>query len=331
MAIALTALVQPVAAQAPPPLPSVVSGVVSLSDGTAVPDGTLIVARISEYETPPVTVRDGAFLNLVIAPPDSSFVGRTASFYLVLNDSDGELIDSVIASGTVVFQPALIAGGLSLTFARVPMLPATPTPTPSPIPTATPSPTPSPTPTVTPTPEIAQPAIFAGFLVVIGGVVPDGARLVARIGSYESLPSLIVGEEFRNLVVDPRDPGLIGQDIEFFLDGVAASTVVEFASGGSDRNLDLIFSNLPTPSPTPSPSPTPTATLLPPTPTPEPPTPTPTTVVEPEATPDPSGFFGTCSAPTQDVPVRASVANGLLLLGPLGLIWAYRRRRSSGG
>jgi hypothetical protein len=64
---------------------------------------------------------------------------------------------------------------------------------------------------------------------------------------------------------------------------------------------------------------------------PEPPTPTPTTVVEPEATPDPSGFFGTCSAPTQDVPVRASVANGLLLLGPLGLIWAYRRRRNSGG
>ena len=76
LAIALTTFVQPVVAQAPPPLPSVVSGVVTLPGGAAVPDGTQLVARISAYETPPVTVRDGEFLTLVIAPPDASFVGR---------------------------------------------------------------------------------------------------------------------------------------------------------------------------------------------------------------------------------------------------------------
>jgi len=169
--------------------------------------------------------------------------------------------------------------------------------------------------------------------VVIGGVVPDGAELIARIGTYESLPSLIVGEEFRNLVVDPRDPGFIGQNIQFLLDGIVASTVVKFASGGSDRNLDLIFDNLPTPTPTPSPtatpSPTPTVIAVPPTPTVGPATPTPVTVVEPTPTPDPAGFFGTCSAPSKEVPVKIGVVNGLLLLGPLGLIWAYRRRRNS--
>ncbi len=363
LAITLASFVQPVAAQAPPPLPSVVSGVVSLSGGGTVPDGTQLVGRIDEYESPAVTVRDGAFENLVIAPQDSSLVGRTASFHLELVDvSSGDLIDSVTAAEGIIYQPARITGGFTLTFPRLPMPPATPTPVP---PTPTPTPTPSPTPTVTPTPTTAQPAIFSGLIIVVDGVVPDSARLTARVGAYESDLALIIGDEFKNLVVDPGDPGLVGQDIEFLLDGILSSTVVKFASGDSNRNLDLVFRGLPTPTPTPTltpaptatptpsptptptatatptptatavpptptPTPTPTATAVPPTPTPSPPPPTPTTVVEPTATPDPSGFFGTCSAPSGDAPVRAGVVNGLLLLGPLGLIWVYRRRRSAG-
>ena len=335
-ATALFSFAQPLAAQAPPPLPSVVSGAVTVSGGVAVPDGTKLVARINEYETPAITVRDGRFENLVIAPLDPALVGRTASFHLVLKDSDGELIDSVTAVQGIIYQPGLITNDFNLTFSRLPVPPATPTPTPSP------------TPAVTPTPTMAQPAIFSGFIIVVGGLVPDSARLIARIGDYESDPALIVGDEFKNLVVDPGDPGLVGQNIEFFLDGTLSDTAVEFASGGSNRGLDLIFRGLPTPTPTltpthtvtPTPSPTPTATPTPsptptPTPTPVPATPTvepptPTTVVEPTATPDLTGFFGSCGAPSGDVPVRAGVANGLLLLGPLGLIWVYRRRRGSG-
>ncbi len=334
VAIALTSLVQPVSAQAPPPLPAVINGVVSLSGGGPIPDGTVLVGRINEYETPPVVIRGGEFENLVIAPQDGNLVGRSVSFHLVLKDSNGDIIDSVTAPENITYQPALITRDFSITFSRIPLPPATPTPMPTP------------TPTLTPTPTVAQPAIFSGLLIVVGGVIPDSAQLTARMGDYVSDPALIIGDEFKNLVVDPGNPGFIGQEVEFILDGVSSNTVVTFASGGSNRDLELIFRGLPTPTPTPTLTPTPTATLTPsPTPTPTatpsptvtalPPTPaveaqTPTATVEPTATPDPSGFFGTCSAPSGEVPVRAAVANGLLLLGPLGLIWAYRRRRSHG-
>ena len=39
-------------------------------------------------------------------------------------------------------------------------------------------------------------------------------------------------------------------------------------------------------------------------------------------------FFGTCSAPDQNsAPVSQSVVIGLLILAPVGLLWAYRRYR----
>ena len=85
----------------------------------------------------------------------------------------------------------------------------------------------------------------------------------------------------------------------------------------------------------PTPLPEPTATSVPePTPTPVPPTVTPVTAssevaLEEEAMPVPEEeFFGTCSAPNQEsAPIAQSVANGLLILAPLGLVWVYRRYR----
>ena len=85
----------------------------------------------------------------------------------------------------------------------------------------------------------------------------------------------------------------------------------------------------------PTPMPEPTATPVPePTPTPVPPTVTPVVAsseiaVEEEPTVLPEEeFFGTCSAPDQNsAPVSQSVVNGLLILAPVGLLWAYRRYR----
>ncbi|MCH8247894.1 MAG: hypothetical protein IH951_16030, partial [Bacteroidetes bacterium] len=131
--------------------------------------------------------------------------------------------------------------------------PAPPTPTP----TATPVP-----PTATPTPLAALPALYSGFVIVAGGTVPDRPELVARIGDYQSLPASIDGEQYRNLVVDPDDIGLVGQTVEFFLNGVKARNTDAYESGKVDRDFDLVFIGLPTPTATPTV--TPTSTPVPP-------------------------------------------------------------------
>ena len=130
-------------------------------------------------------------------------------------------------------------------------------------------------------------------------------------------------------------------DIVFFLDDVPSRVTIPFESGARNKEIELIFTGMPTPTTVPAeaePEPEPTNTAIPPTPVPEPtqtpvpPTATPVvvtseiveeTVVVPE-----EEFFGTCSAPDQkSAPVAQSVANGLLILAPLGLLWVYRRYR----
>ncbi len=359
VAMLATLVAHPALAQSPPPFPMVMNGTAMVSGGAPVPDGVLLIGRIAnEYQTPAFAVRNGEFKDFVVAPQDPGLSNREVTFFLVLIDAEtGEIFDSVQASERITFRPGGFPVGVVLTFPRLPTPPATPTPTVTPTPVNTPTPTVTPTPVSTPTPVVARPAIFAGYIVVVGGgVIPEGATLVARIGDYESLPALVVGDEFKNLVVDPVDPSFIGRAVQFFLDGVPSSTLVEFASSGSDRSLDLVFSDLPTPTPTPSPTPeptaTPTATPTPspsptPAPTPEPtaePTPTPPPAPSPtpaaapvataEPTPTPSGssggFFGSCGAPRDDTPVQAGAVGGLALLLPLAALYAYRRVRGRG-
>ena len=282
-------------AQELPVLPSVYSGAATAS-GSAVPDGFTIVARIGDdYETQPVTTESGRYQFLVVGPP-GSLVGRTITFHL----------DGVRADQTDRFSPAKRApdGGrlvLNLTFPKLPD------------PTSTPVPTPTETPIPSPTPQVARPAIYSGFIVVAGADVPAGARLVARIGSYESFPAAIDGEAYRNLVVDPDDFNLIGSTVEFFLNGIKSRTTDMYESAASRRDFDLVFVGIPTPTPThtatpvpptatapppptatpvpptatPTPSPTPTLTPVPPTATPVPPTatPSPTATSVPSPTP----------------------------------------------
>ncbi len=282
-------------AQALPPMPAVFSGSITAS-GSPVPDNFFITAKVGDYESDPAYIVDGRYSNLSVVPPTSSYLNRPITFHLGPATAD----EGATYIGLSFFP------GFDLTF---PFL-ADPTPTPTPTPDLDVSPTPTSMPT-TPTPVAPTlgPAVFSGFIVVAGGRVPDNARLVARLGSYESLPAFIDGDEYVALL-DPDDPALLGETIEFFLNDVKSRTTAIYEGAGSNRDFDLVFLGLPTPTPTatpvpptatPTPTPTPTATPVPATATstPVPPTATPTATNTPTASPTPTATATAAAAATE--------------------------------
>ncbi len=241
-------------AQGVPPIPAVYSGIATAA-GVPVPDGYQIFARIGNtYQSEPVTVANGEYEFLTVAPPSSRFAGQLITFH----------IEDIQAAETDLWVSGKFDTNFDLSFAQLPE----PTPTPSPIPTDTPTPAPiPPTPISTPTPTVAEPMTFAaGLVIVTGGVLPPDAVLTARIGdSYESAPSAILTSDgqYGGLVVDPKDNSFIGQDVGFYISGQPARTTIPFESGGLRRQFDIIFTadlSTPTPLPTARPEPTPTAT-----------------------------------------------------------------------
>ena len=138
----------------------------------------------------------------------------------------------------------------------------------------TPTPTTTNTPVPTATPVVARPSVYSGTIIVSGGSVWSGARLEARMGDLR-FPALVEGQQYSNLVVAPGDLALVGQVIEFYLDGVKAETTDVYDNGVRKREFDIIFLGSQTPTPTRTPRPTATAT------------PIPTNTPVPTATPDP--------------------------------------------
>ena len=270
-----------------PGIPQIFTGKAQ-AGGQPVPDGYTITARLHDYETEPVAVKDGWYVSLLVSPP-AGVPGGAITFYL-----EG----MVKAEQTIVYAE----GGLNLDFPLFfPSLPA-PTPTPTSVP-----------PTPTPTVPSVSPAVYSGPIIVAGGSVPEGATLVARVGGYESSPALIEREEYRNLVVAPKDGRLAGQQVEFFLGESRSETTDTFSSGAFKTGFALVFVGLPQPTPTPTATPVPTPTPTPPaTPTPEPtvpptptptetpvpPTPTPTPTPAPTPTPEPTAMATATATPT---------------------------------
>ncbi len=262
-----------------PPIPIVYAGTVLVA-GSTPPDGLTLTARTEGgYEAEPVPIVGGRFTGLTIELQHSNQLGRSATFYL-----DGE----VPSNQTVKLVPL---GGetIRLTFPRLPTPPPTPTPTPTPAPTSTPTPRPT------------LPAVFSGPIVVPGGTVSQDAVLIARVGDYRSIPAVISGNSYLNLVIAPNDVDLLDKEITFLLNGVEASKKEVYESGRIAQNHTLVFLGVPTPTPTPTmtPTPTPVPTSTPTatptstptpvptsTPTPVPPTSTPTPV-PPTSTPTP--------------------------------------------
>jgi hypothetical protein len=205
------------------------------------------------------------------------------------------------------------------------LFPALPEPTPTPttippIPTATAVPAPPtrvptstavPTPTLTSIPATATPVagivVFSGVIAAPGVVtIPEDSTLVAKIGDYVSSPAVIQGNQYTNLVVAPRRSELVGENIEFILNGVNARRTEIYRSSGIVDGFDLVFIGLPTPTLSPVPTetstpvpppvatatpmvipPTSTATLVPPTSVPQP-TPSPAPTIGPTATYSPT-------------------------------------------
>ncbi len=257
-----------------PPIPIVYAGTVIVA-GSTPPDGLTITARLEAgYEAEPVPIVGGQFRGLTVGVNDSDLLGSVVTFYL-----NGE-----VPSNQTVKLVSLGVESLHLTFPRLPTPPPPPTPTPTLAPTSTPTPRPT------------LPAVYSGPIVILGGTVSPDAELVARIEDYVSIPAVIAGNSYFNLVIAPNDADLLDKEITFLLDGVEASKKEVYESGKITQNHTLVFVGVPTPTPTPTSTPTPVPTSTPTpvptsTPTPEPtdtPTPRPTSTPTPVPTSTPT-------------------------------------------
>ncbi len=82
-ALVLLLSVTPALAQTvgPPPLPVVYQGAVYL-DGEALSRDAELTVRVGDWESGPVPVRDGAYINLVVGPPSPDYIGEEVTFHL---------------------------------------------------------------------------------------------------------------------------------------------------------------------------------------------------------------------------------------------------------
>ncbi len=321
-----------------PPWPHIYSGSVTVA-GNPAPDGAMVTAKIGDYTSVGVGVKDGRYVGLAVGGPDVTYVGKTITFHLD---------DVVLAEETDVFKllstPEL-KSPFDLTF------PAYPTPTPMPTATATITPIP------TATPDVPGAMLISGVIELDYGAQADllGADIVARVGSYFSEPAAL--EEiygvlvFDDLLVDPRDHKFVGSDISFVVGGLEAygNTAIFESNGSVDLALRVAFPTptavpvqstavpvteapieapieaptvLPTEVPTVTPKPAPVQ--VPPTAVP----PAPVVVVvtaTPESEPEEAIVeeAGGCNAPGSVAPLTGA-ANALMMLSPLMLIGAYK-------
>ena len=247
--------------------------------GSPVPDGYVITARIGDYLSQPIEIRDGNYVGLQVAAPTTAHVGRDITF--LIGDEPANEKDAYHPTGTPSFK------SLNLTFGRLPSV------TPTPVATATPTAEAGETPVAPPSPPpgggVPNASTYSGRLSAAGAEIPEGMELVARIGSYASEPALVKGDSYSGLVVNPADATLVNGEIEFFLSGIRSATTATFRGGEFIENFTLVFFGFPTPTPAaPAATPTPTPTRVPPTPvppTPVPPTPVPPTPVPPTPVP----------------------------------------------
>ena len=298
VAFALTAARDHASAQGLPPSSVTYSGTAT-AGGSPVPDGYVIRARIGDYLSQPIEIRNGNYVGLQVAAPTTAHVGRDITF--LIGDEPANEKDAYHPTGTPSFK------SLNLTFGRLPSV------TPTPVATATPTPEPGETPTGPPQLPpgtgggVPNPSTYSGRLSAAGSEIPAGMELVARIGSYASEPALIKGDSYSGLVVNPADATLVNGEIEFFLSGIRSATTATFRGGEFIENFTLVFFGFPTPTPaTPAAMPTPTPTRVPPTPvppTPVPPTPVPPTAVP--ATPVPPTPVPPTPVPPTPVPASA--------------------------
>lgn len=97
------------------------------------------------------------------------------------------------------------------------------------------------------------PEFFNGAVTIEDGSSAEGLFITAQIEDYSSVPVVVQGGRYENLIVAPPDDTFRGKLITFNIDGVQAQETLAFTSGSFDLNLTLTFPNVPAPTPTPTP------------------------------------------------------------------------------
>ncbi len=276
--------------------PATYNGTVTFN-GQPLPDNLRLIARIDDYETVSVVTNNGRYQGLVVQPPKQRYVGQEVTFF----------VEGTQAYETDTFVPGRSGPNFTryefdLSFPSLPMRPPTPTPT------ATNTPTP------TNTPVVARPSVYSGTIIVSGGSVWPGARLEARLGDHR-FPALVEGQQYSNLVIAPGDLALVGELIEFYLDGVKSDTTDTYENGARKTEFDLIFVGASTPRPRPTIAPI-SRTVAAPT--------------SEDGEGDEGADRGGCFAIDGGGSPLSGAANALLMLAPIGLIAGYRRTRRPG-
>ena len=163
---AATLLAGSVQAQELPSFPLIFSGQVTI-EGQPTPDGLQIFARVLEYESNPVEVKDGNYSALAVAPSRSGYVGRPIRFYATYGFGEVQAVEMVTYRTPTLED---FTRTRSLFFQSLPAPP--PTPTPSPTPTMTPTPTPAlPIPGDPMVATVWAWALAVGALGLVGGLV----------------------------------------------------------------------------------------------------------------------------------------------------------------
>jgi hypothetical protein len=129
LAVAL-GLLLPAVALAQPPIPAFpafYSGTVTMG-GVPAPDGAEVFAKVKDYQSVSVTVADGSYANLKVAPPKPD-VGEEVTFYVDSDGADGPWEPVVATTETVVTFEEWARTTVNLTTAELPPagIPALPT------------------------------------------------------------------------------------------------------------------------------------------------------------------------------------------------------------
>ena len=105
-------------------LPMQFSGSASLDDGSPVPDGYKVVAKVSDFQVYPSTVKNGKYWALTVGPSGDSYIGATINFYLCYIGSDCTNVGNVLANETILYaaSPGLtVKNDFDLTFPSLPL------------------------------------------------------------------------------------------------------------------------------------------------------------------------------------------------------------------
>jgi len=266
---------------APPLLPMVFSGTITVSSGDS-PDGRLLVGRIFDtngtiiYTSNSVKVSDNNYVALTLGPMEPVAVNKQIKFYFLC----GEIPCTESASETGTYSSAKVKFRYALTFATVPPPQAelaeaakakadadaaakakadadaaakakADAAAKAKADAAAKSKADAQVASTKASaktesePKTAFPSVYSGSIVVAGSQIPTDAVLTAKIGDYISPPAIISGNSFQNLVISPGNSTFIDKPIIFMLNNVQSEPINELYIPGSTKDIKLFFVGLP--------------------------------------------------------------------------------------